>query len=60
MATSIIIAHNHPSGELQPSLEDYEGTKRLMNAARLIDIGVLDHLIINRNGYYSIIENCNI
>ena len=52
-ATSIIVAHNHPSNNLKPSEEDIEITERLKEAGKLLGINVLDHLIINKNGYYS-------
>jgi DNA repair protein RadC len=52
-ASSIICFHNHPSGNLQPSHADIQLTKQLKNAAKIIEIGLLDHLIITENGYYS-------
>lgn len=52
-ATSIIVAHNHPSGNLKPSHQDTELTKRLKNAGDILDIKVQDHLIITSEGYYS-------
>lgn len=57
MATNIIIAHNHPSGELRPSLSDYQATERLKKAAELLDMRLLDHLIIKTKGYYSLMDN---
>lgn len=45
-ATSIIVAHNHPSGNINPSPEDIEATKRLVEIGKLMDIPVLDHLIV--------------
>jgi len=45
-AASVIFAHNHPSGETQPSLADIELTKKLTDILKVIDIKVLDHLII--------------
>ena len=56
-AAAIVVAHNHPSGNLDPSDEDHEVTRRLVEAGRLIGITVLDHLIISRNGYYSFLEH---
>jgi DNA repair protein RadC len=56
MASNIIIAHNHPSGTLEPSLNDIQTTDRLKNAAALIDIVLLDHLIIKKTGYYSLMD----
>jgi DNA repair protein RadC len=54
LASSIILAHNHPSGALQPSISDHEVTKRLIKAAKYLDISILDHLIISpKEEYYS-------
>jgi DNA repair protein RadC len=52
-ATSVILTHNHPSGELQASDADKEITKKLKLAGDQLDIKVLDHIIITENGYYS-------
>ncbi|RKS01463.1 RadC family protein [Flavobacterium sp. 102] len=52
-ASSIIMVHNHPSGKLTPSDTDKSITKRLKEACSLLDIGLLDHLIITKEGYYS-------
>jgi DNA repair protein RadC len=54
-ASSIILVHNHPSGETNPSKEDIELTNRIKEACNLLDIKVLDHIIIgkNSNDYYS-------
>jgi DNA repair protein RadC len=52
-ANSIIIAHNHPSGELTPSDADIQITKRLQEVSKLIGIELLDHLIITKGGFYS-------
>jgi len=56
-ASSIILAHNHPSGTLKPSSEDIQITNRLVKAGQLMDIKVLDHLIITNAGYYSFADN---
>lgn len=55
-AASIIIAHNHPSGLLEVSHEDKLITKRLKESAKLLGIELLDHLIISKNGYFSMKE----
>lgn len=55
-AVSIIIAHNHPSGSLEPSSEDSLMTERLIDAGQVLGIPVLDSLIIGRSGYYSFLE----
>lgn len=52
-AASIIVAHNHPSGELEPSQEDREVTKRLTEAGKIIGIDVIDHIILGKKGYLS-------
>ncbi len=53
-ASSIIIAHNHPSGALVPSEEDKSVTRALCRAGRLLEIPVLDHLIVSFRGYASL------
>lgn len=52
-AAGIIVFHNHPSGNLQPSGADIDVTKKLKNGGALLEIPVLDHLIISERGYYS-------
>jgi len=52
-ASSIILTHNHPSGNLIPSQADREVTKKIIAAGEMLDIKVLDHLIISDSGYYS-------
>ncbi len=52
-ASSIIIIHNHPSGNPTPSKEDFIITNRLVECGKLLDIKVLDHLIIGNDSYYS-------
>ena len=56
-ATSIVLCHNHPSGNLTPSRADEELTARLKSAGMLLDIKVLDHLIVSNEGYYSFADN---
>jgi len=53
-ASTIIVVHNHPSGDPRPSEEDLRFTEELVKAGRLMDIGVLDHIIIAREGFNSI------
>lgn len=55
-ASSIIIAHNHPSGDTTPSAEDRAVTKQLVAAGQLLDIPVADHLIIGASGYTSFVR----
>jgi DNA repair protein RadC len=52
-ASSIVVAHNHPSGDPLPSLEDLRFTRRLIRVAELMEIPVIDHLILTRNGFSS-------
>lgn len=52
-ATSMILAHNHPSGCLKPSRQDEELTTKINGGAKFMDLRVYDHEIITRNGYYS-------
>ncbi len=53
LASGIILCHNHPSNNLQPSRQDDVITKKIKEAAQLFEIAVLDHLIIVEDGYYS-------
>ena len=52
-AKSIVFAHNHPSGDFTPSKDDFRITQRLIEAGEILDIEVLDHIIIGKDGYYS-------
>ena len=56
-ATSIVLCHNHPSGNLKPSRADEELTARLKSAGMLLDIKVVDHLIVSDEGYYSFADD---
>jgi len=53
LAVSIVIVHNHPSGDPEPSEDDLEITKRITEAGKLIGINVLDHIIITRTKFFS-------
>lgn len=53
LASSMILVHNHPSGNLKPSEADKELTRRLVTSGKLLDIPILDHLIISELGYLS-------
>jgi DNA repair protein RadC len=53
LASAVILAHNHPSGNLTPSPADRDLTKKIKEAGRLLEIPVLDHLIVADKGYYS-------
>jgi len=52
-ATSIVLCHNHPSGNLQPSRADEELTKKIKDAASYFDIKIIDHIIVSEEGFYS-------
>jgi len=55
-ASSVVIAHNHPSNNLQPSDEDVALTEVLVRAGKILDIDLLDHIIVTNNGYTSLKE----
>lgn len=52
-ASSLILSHNHPSGNLRPSQADISLTKKVKAGGELLDIAVLDHIIMTSEGYYS-------
>lgn len=52
-ATSLVLSHNHPSGNLNPSRADQELTQKIKNAASYFDIKILDHIIVSDEGHYS-------
>ncbi|MFW2476831.1 MAG: JAB domain-containing protein, partial [Sediminibacterium sp.] len=52
-ATSILLCHNHPSGNLQPSKADEQITGKIKDAAMFFDIKLLDHIIVSTDGYFS-------
>src|SRR5690606_22036141 len=52
-ASAMILAHNHPSGQLKPSDADINLTKKLKDGGKYLEISVLDHLIVTSEGYYS-------
>lgn len=56
-ASSVILCHNHPSGQLRPSAEDITLTKKLVEGGRFLDIIVQDHLIVAATGYFSFADN---
>ena len=57
LATSCVLVHNHPSGQLNPSKADKIVTRKIIKSAELLDIQVLDHLIIADNNYFSFADN---
>ena len=56
-STAIIVAHNHPSGSLEPSNQDKEVTKMLKEAGKLLKIKVLDHIILTKDSTFSFEEH---
>ena len=55
-ASSILIAHNHPSGNLRPSQQDQLITKRIKDAGEVLQVKLLDHLIVTSETYYSMMD----
>ena len=55
-ANAIILSHNHPSGNRVPSAQDKDVTKKIKEAGKLLDIGLLDHIILTDDNYYSFME----
>ena len=57
LASAVILCHNHPSGNLNPSTQDLEITKKLSQAAKLVDSQVIDHIILTPDSFYSFADN---
>lgn len=57
LSNTILLCHNHPSGNLNPSTEDLTLTQNIKSAAQYLDISIADHLIFTNNGYYSFADN---
>ncbi len=55
-AAAVVVAHNHPSGRVEPSMEDRDVTRRLKQAGDTLGIRLLDHLVFSTKGYYSFLE----
>jgi DNA repair protein RadC len=55
-ATAVVLAHNHPSGDPQPSAEDIRITRQLIDAGRVLGIPVQDHIVIGRTSHLSLRE----
>jgi DNA repair protein RadC len=53
-ASSVILVHNHPSGDATPSPEDIEVTRRLVETGRMLDIPVMDHIILGEKTFTSL------
>ncbi|MBR6756878.1 MAG: DNA repair protein RadC [Bacteroidaceae bacterium] len=60
LASAIILCHNHPSGTCKPSREDMSITRRIKDAAQLVEVSVVDHVIICDKKYYSFADNGDI
>lgn len=60
LSTSIILAHNHPSGSYYPSHNDVNFTRKMTEVCELLEIDLLDHIIVGREGYYSFREETDI
>jgi len=56
-AQGVIIAHNHPSGNLNASAEDKTMTQKIKQACKVMDINLLDHIILTKDSYYSFADN---
>jgi DNA repair protein RadC len=52
-ASSVVLAHNHPSGDPEPSAQDVDFTRAMVESGRVLNIDVLDHLIVTPRSYYS-------
>ncbi|MEY4332010.1 MAG: hypothetical protein RLZZ196_748, partial [Bacteroidota bacterium] len=58
-ATGLIICHNHPSGQLRPSIMDDRLTEKVKKGAQVFDLQLIDHIIVSTEGYYSYAEQAN-
>lgn len=57
LASSIVVAHNHPSGNLQPSHADKDLTRKIKEAGELLDINLIDHMILTVDSSFSFADN---
>lgn len=57
LSAAIILVHNHPSGNMTPSVADDQLTRRIVDVCKLVDVPVLDHVIVGPSGYYSYRDN---
>ena len=55
-APALVLAHNHPSGDISPSPDDIAVTRAIVEAGKLLDVQVLDHLVIGQGGFASLKE----
>ncbi len=56
-ASGLILVHNHPSGHHQPSEDDKQLTRNILEAARTLDLRILDHIVVGKEGHFSFMEN---
>ncbi len=56
-AKAIVLAHNHPSGNLKPSSQDIKITSKIKDMCKIIEVNLLDHIILTSNGYYSFADD---
>lgn len=59
-ASGFICVHNHPSGSLQPSQNDFDLTRKIKEGAQLLDLKLYDHIIVAGNSFYSFVDNGNL
>ena len=59
-AVSLIVVHNHPSGNVLPSVQDKAFTQKIKEACAVLDINLLDHIIVTENNSYSFSDNCDL
>ena len=59
-ACGVVLAHNHPSGQQKPSIADMNITQKVKSALELVDISLVDHLIVTREGFYSFADQLNL
>jgi len=57
LCSGVILAHNHPSGNLNPSGQDVEITNKIKKTLQIFDVMVLDHIILTADSYYSMVDN---
>jgi len=57
LSTGLIIAHNHPSGQLKPSDQDIKVTKKIQSICELFEIALMDHIILTEESFYSFADN---
>jgi len=60
LASAIVLVHNHPSGNTQPSPQDLKLTRQIIDIAKLLEVKVLDHVILTSDTYYSFADHGNI